>query len=181
MHSGLKFLSDVFPHRGPVDFQVKTNVQEHFPRDGENWQEGSLLELDIIISNVWLNIFALYDQYNFVWHDQINVQHSVVRCPVDAFIKFSIPYRNAPTFINVFKWPITHFFQLTALLWYISGNIKLGQVSPLLVRVLLWLSRTGCPFPRQTNFLAVTLALTTCLQQYFWQTFESWFKCKSKE
>ena len=52
-------LSHVLPWKGSVvDFQGKPNIQEHFPRDGENWQEGSLLELNKAFSNVWLDIFA---------------------------------------------------------------------------------------------------------------------------
>ena len=61
MHSGLKVGWAVFPPGYLVVSHLKPNVQEHFSRDGENWQEGSLLEINIALCMIWPDlIFVIF-------------------------------------------------------------------------------------------------------------------------
>ena len=44
-----------------ISFGIKPNVQEHFSRDGENWQEGLLLEINIALCMIWPDlIFVIF-------------------------------------------------------------------------------------------------------------------------
>ena len=63
-----KTFCEMYPWWYLVASHLKNNLQEYFPRDGENWQEGSLLRGSRLHC-------ARYDQRYFVRYDQIYLWH----------------------------------------------------------------------------------------------------------
>ena len=101
--------------QGPtVGFQVKPNVQEHFSRDGEDWQEGSLLELDKAICIIWPNIFCIIwpNIFCIIWliwfcmkWPNICTVHSVVWSLYEVFKEWYFHSKddiNASSFTDIF-------------------------------------------------------------------------------